>query len=121
MFQSMVTAAKYGASWGDAEVYTREEWFEYLQERKIVVVHKTFDEQILSSSLLRKKTVFPKTVKPPRAPREPPRRPPCEVCGVFLSHTAPPKDFKGRNLCCMWCSKRNGKEHGDRCEKCPIR
>lgn len=42
----------------------------------------------------------------------------CDACGIYLEHSNPPADFKGRHLCCLYCAKTNGNRHGERCEWC---
>jgi hypothetical protein len=119
MFNALVKA---GAKWGDIEVYDLEEWNELLATRVAASLYvppedfTTFETMIEYGSIVRA-----------YEPEEPEPieqivyiRPPCEVCGIFLSHSSPPPDFKGRNLCCLWCSMNNGTSHGDRCQRCPL-
>ena len=121
MFNALVKA---GAKWGDIEVYDLEEWNELLATRVAASLYvppedfTTFETMIEYGSIVR-------TYEEPE-PEEPEPEPivyilpPCEVCGIFLSHSSPPPDFKGRNLCCLWCSMNNGTSHGDRCQRCPL-
>ena len=118
MFNALVKA---GAKWGDIEVYDLEEWNELLAIRVAASLYvppedfTTFETMIEYGSIVR--------AYEPEEPEPEPIvyiRPPCEVCGIFLSHSSPPPDFKGRNLCCLWCSIKNGDAHGDRCQRCPL-
>jgi hypothetical protein len=123
MFTPFNALVKAGAKWGDIEVYDLEEWNELLATRVAASLYvppddfTTFETMIEYGSIVR-------TYEPePEEPEPEPivyTRPPCEVCGIFLSHSSPPPDFKGRNLCCLWCSMNNGTSHGDRCQRCPL-
>ena len=116
---------KAGAKWGDIEVFDNiSEWTELLEQRfRAPVYEDTMDtmEALVESGIIKRAIVFEIEPEPEPQPRYvlPPRLP-CEVCGIYLSHSNPPKDFKGRNLCCLWCSVKKGHAHGDRCERCPI-
>ena len=121
-FKVFYTLVKAGASWGDIEVFDLEEWTDLLEQRQRAPVYIESDntmDALVEAGIL-KRAIVP---EPEPEPEPEPRfvvRPPCEVCGVYLSHSDPPADFKGRNLCCGWCLKQKGQDHGERCERCEI-
>jgi hypothetical protein len=121
-FNVYYTLVKAGAKWGDIEVFDLEEWTDLLEQRQRAPVDFVLDntmDALVESGLIKRAIVS----EPEPEPEPEPRvvfRPPCEVCGVYLSHSDPPADFKGRNLCCGWCLKQKGKDHGERCERCEI-
>ena len=121
-FKVYYTLEKAGASWGDIEVFDLDEWTELVAQRQRAPVYiELIDtmEAFVEAGLI-KRAIVP---EPEPEPEPEPRvvfRPPCEVCGIYLSHSDPPADFKGRNLCCGWCLKQKGKDHGERCERCEI-
>ena len=112
------------AKWGDIEVFDLEEWTELLDQRRRAPVYIEMDntmDALVDSGLIKRAAYIEPEPEPEPEPRFVlPARPPCEVCGIYLSHSNPPKDFKGRNLCCLWCSIKKGNDHGDRCERCQI-
>ena len=123
-FNVYYTLVKAGAKWGDIEVFDLEEWTDLLEQRQraplYVEMENTMDA-LVESGLIKRAIVPEFEPEPEPEPRFVlPSRPPCEVCGVYLSHSNPPKDFNGRNLCCGWCFKKQGTDHGDRCERCEI-
>ena len=114
---------KAGAKWGDIEVYDITEWTELLEQRQKAPVYEDvniMDELVESGTVKRAAYIEPEPEPEPEPRFVLPTRPPCEVCGIYLSHSNPPKDFKGRNLCCLWCSIKKGNDHGDRCERCQV-
>jgi hypothetical protein len=119
MFNALVKA---GAKWGDIEVYDLEEWNELLAIRVAASLYvppedfTTFETMIEYGSIVRAY----EEPEPEPIVQIVYSRPPCEVCGIFLSHSSPPPDFKGRNLCCLWCSVNKGTSHGERCQRCPL-
>ena len=121
MFTPFNKLVKAGAKWGDIEVYDLEEWNELLATRIAASLYvppddfTTFETMIEYGSIVRAYEPEPEPIEQIVY-----SRPPCEVCGIFLSHSSPPPDFKGRNLCCLWCSVKNGESHGDRCQRCPL-
>ena len=120
LFYKLVKA---GAKWGDIEVFDLTEWTGLLEQRERAPVYEeinTMDELVESGVIKRALFIEPEPEPEPEPRFVLPQRPPCEVCGIYLSHSNPPKDFKGRNLCCLWCSIKKGHDHGDRCERCPI-
>ena len=130
MFTPFNALVKAGAKWGDIEVFDIEEWNELVAIRLAASLYvppedfTTFETLIEYGDLVR---AYEEPEEPEPEPEPivyiPPivySRPPCEVCGIFLSHSSPPPDFKGRNLCCLWCSMKDGASHGDRCQRCPL-
>jgi hypothetical protein len=123
-FKVYYTFVKAGASWGDIEVFDLDEWNELVAQRQRAPVYieleNTMDACVELGFI--KRAIVPEFEPEPEP--EPrfilPPRPPCEVCGVYLSHSNPPADFKGRNICCGWCAVKKGKDHGERCERCEI-
>ena len=120
------TLVKAGAKWGDSEVFDLSEWTELVENRQRAPVYIALEDTMnayVEAGLI-KRAIVPEPVPEPEPEPEPrfvlPSRPPCEVCGIYLSHSNPPKDFNGRNLCCGWCLKQKGKDHGERCERCEI-
>jgi len=117
---SLVSA---GAKWGDIEVYDLEEWSELVAIRLAASLFvppadvNTFETLLAAGTLIRAiiQELEPEPIAEPIAEYV---RPPCEVCGLYLSHSS--ADFAGRNLCCGWCAKQNGADHGERCERCPL-
>jgi hypothetical protein len=115
-----------GAKWGDTETFELEEWQEILDQRersRLSLLNSpscyTFDVLIEEGMITR--PIVEEDPEPEEPEPEPePYRPPCEVCGIYLSHSSPPADFKGRNLCCLWCAMKKGASHGDRCQRCPL-
>jgi hypothetical protein len=126
MFTPFNALVKAGAKWGDIEVYELEEWNELVAIRLAASLYKppeeftTFETLIEYGSIVRAYEPEPEEPEIVYIPPIVYSRPPCEVCGIFLSHSSPPPDFKGRNLCCLWCSIKNGASHGDRCQRCPL-
>jgi len=121
-FKVFYTLENAGASWGDIEVFDLDEWTELVAQRQRAPIDIVLDNKMdaLVEAGLIKRAIVP---EPEPEPEPEPRfvlRPPCEVCGIYLSHSDPPADFKGRNLCCGWCLKQKGKDHGERCERCEI-
>lgn len=127
-FKLFYALVKAGAKWGDIDLYDLDEWTELVEQRQRSPVYTDLDnmmDSLVESGVIKRAVVYePEYEEEPEPEPEPrvvlPLRPPCEVCGIYLSHSDPPKDFKGRNLCCLWCSIRKGHEHGDRCERCEI-
>jgi len=122
-FNVYYTLVKAGASWGDIEVFDLEEWNELVAQRQRAPVYIELDntmDAFIESGLIKRAIVPEYVPEPEPEPRFVLPRLPCEVCGVYLSHSNPPADFNGRNLCCGWCFKKQGKDHGDRCERCVI-
>jgi hypothetical protein len=127
MFAPFNALVKAGAKWGDIEVFELEEWNELVAIRLAASLYvppedfTTFETLIEYGEIVRAYVEDPEPEEPEPEP-EPIvySRPPCEVCGIFLSHSSPPPDFKGRNLCCLWCSIKNGAAHGERCQRCPL-
>lgn len=121
MFNALVKA---GAKWGDIEVYDLEEWNELLATRLAASLYVPPDDFTTFETMIEYGSIVRAYEEPePEEPEPEPIvyiRPPCEVCGIFLSHSSPPPDFKGRNLCCLWCSMNDGTSHGDRCQRCPL-
>ena len=120
-FKVYYTLVKAGAKWGDIEVFDLDEWTDLLEQRQRAPVYEMENamDALVEAGLI-KRAIVP---EPEPEPEPEPRvvfRPPCEVCGVYLSHSDPPADFKGRNLCCGWCLKQKGQDHGERCERCEI-
>jgi hypothetical protein len=119
-FKVFYTLVKAGASWGDIEVFDLEEWTELVEQRKRAPVYTEMEntmDAFVDSGLI-KRAIVPEFEPEPEPEPRSVLRPPCEVCGVYLAHSNPPADFNGRNLCCGWCFKKQGKEHGERCERC---
>ena len=122
-FNVYYTLVKAGAKWGDIEVFDLEEWTDLLEQRQRAPVYEMENtmDALVESGLIKRAIVPELEAEPEPEPRFVlPLRPPCEVCGVYLSHSDPPADFKGRNLCCGWCLKQKGQDHGERCERCEI-
>jgi hypothetical protein len=130
-YEVIVTLTKYyalvraGAKWGDTETFDMEEWNQILEQReraRLSLLNSpycyTFDE-LIEEGVLTRAVIEPEPEEEPE-PEAEPYRPPCEVCGIYLSHSSPPADFKGRNLCCLWCSMKKGASHGERCQRCPL-
>ena len=117
---SLVSA---GAKWGDTEVYDLEEWSELVAIRLAASFYvppaefNTFDTLVAAGLIVRACMPEPEP-EPEPEPIAEYVRPPCEVCGIYLSHSS--ADFEGRNLCCGWCAKQKGTDHGERCERCPL-
>jgi hypothetical protein len=116
-----------GAKWGDTETFDMEEWQEILDQRERSNLNLqnspycyTFDvlieEGVITRPIVEEEDPEPEEPEPESEPY----RPPCEVCGIYLSHSSPPADFKGRNLCCLWCDIKKGASHGERCQRCPL-
>jgi hypothetical protein len=124
MFTPFNVLVKAGAKWGDIEVFDIEEWHELVAIRHAASLYVPPEDFITFETLIEYGDIARTYVEPePEEPEPEPivyTRPPCEVCGIFLSHSSPPPDFKGRNLCCLWCSMKNGASHGDRCQRCPL-
>ena len=130
-YEEIVALTKYyalvraGAKWGDTETFDMDEWKEILEQRETSRLNllnspycNTFDT-LIEAGLI-KRAIIETEPEPEPEPIAEYVRPPCEVCGVYLSHSSPPADFKGRNLCCGWCAKQKGTDHGERCERCPL-
>ena len=124
MFTPFNVLVKAGAKWGDIEVFELEEWHELVAIRLAASLYVPPEDFTTFETLIEYGEIVRAYVEPePEEPEPEPIvyiRPPCEVCGIFLSHSSPPPDFKGRNLCCLWCSMKNGASHGDRCQRCPL-
>jgi hypothetical protein len=122
-FKTFYQLVKAAAKWGDIEVFDITEWTELLEQRQKAPVYEEvniMDELVESGNIKRAAYIEPEPEPEPEPRFVLPTRPPCEVCGIYLSHSNPPKDFKGRNLCCLWCSIKKGNDHGDRCERCQV-
>jgi hypothetical protein len=114
-----------GAKWGDTETFDMEEWTEILEQRESSRLSLLNSPYCYTFDVLIEEGVITRAIAEPEPEPEPeeepePYRPPCEVCGIYLSHSSPPADFKGRNLCCLWCAMQKGTSHGDRCQRCPL-
>jgi hypothetical protein len=128
MFTPFNVLVKAGAKWGDIEVFELEEWNELLAIRLAASLYVPPEDFTTFETLIEYGDIARAEPEPEEPEPEPIvyiplvvySRPPCEVCGIFLSHSSPPPDFKGRNLCCLWCSIKNGAAHGDRCQRCPL-
>ena len=120
LFNQHYSLVSAGAKWGDIEVYDFEEWSELVAIRLAASLFvppadvNTFETLIAAGTLIRAIIQDPE----PEPEPEPIVRPPCEVCGIYLSHSS--AFFEGRNLCCGWCAKQKGTDHGERCERCPL-
>jgi hypothetical protein len=123
-FNVYYTLVKAGAKWGDVELFDLSEWTELLDQRQRAPLYIAIEdtmESLVEAGIIKRAFVPEPEPEPEPEPRVVlPSRPPCEVCGVYLSHSNPPKDFNGRNLCCGWCFKKKGTDHGERCERCVI-
>lgn len=115
-----------GAKWGDTETFDMDEWTEILDQRERASLSLLNSPHCYTFDVLIEEGVIARSIveeyqdPEPEQPEPEPYRPPCEVCGIYLSHSSPPADFKGRNLCCLWCAIQKGDSHGDRCQRCPL-
>ena len=123
LFNLHYSLVKAGAKWGDTEVYDFEEWSELVAIRLAASLFvppvdvNTFEMLLAAGTIIRAIIQDPEP-EPEQEPIAEYVRPPCEVCGIYLSHSS--ADFEGRNLCCGWCAKQKGTDHGERCERCPL-
>jgi len=92
---------KAGAKWGDTELYDFEEWSELVAIRLAASLFVPPADVNTFETLLAAGTIIRAIIQDPEPEPEPEPmaeyvRPPCEVCGIYLSHSS--AFFEGRNV-----------------------
>ena len=99
LFNLHYSLVKAGAKWGDIEVFELEEWHELVAIRLAASLYVPPEDFTTFETLIEYGEIVRAYVEPePEEPEPEPEpivytRPPCEVCGIFLSHSSPPPDF----------------------------